>query len=314
MLVARNLHKFLCTRFLQIIARETAELRNIADDSAETLAQAELPESKLKQVYWINLKGYRKPILALFDSGATSSFISADLANSLRLPLKPSRLKAVATATGRTTPITAAIDLELSLDATTFPIQAHILPTFLPSIQLIIGEDFMIQNEVSLSYGPSQCTLLSRSDRPMVISRSLATGKPHPMPTERHGVDEVESDDHEISAAMALRLLKRKGLKPFLVLIMPKESPDSEAAALDTLPSAAPKYRLPPEYQTELSELLDQFPDVFSESPKAGGANVDPLRNIIDLVPGSKPPFRKNYRLSPRELQELRDQVSDKAP
>ena len=121
------------------------------------------------------------------------------------------------------------------------------------------------------------------------------------MPTERHGVDEVESDDHEISAAMALRLLKRKGLKPFLVLIMPKESPDSEAAALDTLPSAAPKYRLPPEYQTELSELLDQFPDVFSESPKAGGANVEPLRNIIDLVPGSKPPFRKNYRLSPRE-------------
>lgn len=282
--------------------RETAELRNIVDASTESLAQAELPCSKLKQVYWIFLKGYRKPIPALFDSGATTC---ADLIQKLKIPLKPSRLKAVATATGRTTPITASVDLELALDAMSFPLTANVLPSFLPSIQLIIGEDFMTKHNVTLSFGPSQCTLLSRSNRPVIITQSLADGRPQVATIHSHRVEEVESDDNEISAAMALRILKRKGLRPFVALIMP----NPELSSNDEISETHNLSHVPLEHREVLKGMLEEFPDVFNESPHAGGANVEPLRNIIDLVPGYKPPFRKNYRLSPLEMQELKDQV-----
>ena len=85
----------------------------------------------------------------------------------------------------------------------------------------------MKQYDVTLSFGPSQCSLLSRSTRPVIISRSLATGtgKPEgPSPIGGHRIEEVESDpENQMSASMASRFLKRKNLKAFVALIMPEE-------------------------------------------------------------------------------------------
>jgi hypothetical protein len=61
----------------------------------------------------------------------------------------------------------------------------------------------------------------------------------------------------------------------------------------------------------QLHDLLDSFADIFSESPMAGGLKVSVPEHTIKLLPGSKTPYRKNYRLSPLELQTLREQVTD---
>ena len=63
--------------------------------------------------------------------------------------------------------------------------------------------------------------------------------------------------------------------------------------------------------QRSLRDLLESFKDIFSETPKAGGATAPPLEHTIDLVPGSKPPFRRNCRLSPAEFEELKNQVAE---
>jgi hypothetical protein len=68
---------------------------------------------------------------------------------------------------------------------------------------------------------------------------------------------------------------------------------------------------VPDEFKERLIQLLSEYPDIFSESPKGGGANVTFPEHMIDLIPGAKPTFRKNYRLSPLELQELRIQVTE---
>jgi len=60
-----------------------------------------------------------------------------------------------------------------------------------------------------------------------------------------------------------------------------------------------------------METLLSEFADVFSEAPQAGGALVYTLEHTIDLEPGAKPPFRRNFRLSPLELAELRTQVTE---
>ena len=68
---------------------------------------------------------------------------------------------------------------------------------------------------------------------------------------------------------------------------------------------------VPPDLRAQLEALLDSYSDIFSESPKAGGALVDVPTHTIKLEPGATPPYRKNYRLSPLELQALKEQVTD---
>ena len=56
---------------------------------------------------------------------------------------------------------------------------------------------------------------------------------------------------------------------------------------------------MPPAVRSELEALLEEYADVFSESPQAGSAKVDIPQHTIKLMQGCKPPFRRNYRLSP---------------
>ena len=69
--------------------------------------------------------------------------------------------------------------------------------------------------------------------------------------------------------------------------------------------------QVPEEFRVKLQQLVDSFPDIFSESPQAGGALVDDLSMAIKLLPGAKPPFRRNFRLSPLEMTELKKQVTE---
>ena len=52
---------------------------------------------------------------------------------------------------------------------------------------------------------------------------------------------------------------------------------------------------------------------MFSVNPhkEGGGALIPDLEHTIDLIPGQKPPFRRNYRFSPIEMAELKKQVME---
>ena len=285
----------------------------------DAAAEAELPDKKLKQIYLAKIPDYNKPLRCLFDSGACTSFISSHLAQKLRKTLSPSSYKAVATATGRATPISGAFTMKLQWDAAVTPVTVNVLPSLISSVDIIIGEDFMLRHKVSLSYTSPPCCTLESQNGPVILSQSsLSNVQSACAATCPDKTEEVEKStlENQISASMALKLLKRKNLKrPYVALIMPEDIPEapdpSETNPSNPRPSgSAVLTNVPDEYKTMLQSLIDEFPEIFSESPQAGGANIDPLRNIIDLVPGSKPPFRRNYRLSPLEFQELRRQVT----
>ena len=62
---------------------------------------------------------------------------------------------------------------------------------------------------------------------------------------------------------------------------------------------------------SELDAVLHEYEDRFHETLPDG---LPPERNTghtIPLEPGSKPPFRHAYRLSPRELVEAETQIAD---
>lgn len=287
------------------------------------LANAELPDSKLKSIYRGSIQS--RAIKVLFDSGASSCFIGLHLVQKLGLVVRPSCLKSVATAAGRHVPILGQVSFELKLGPTEVRVTSHVLPELLSQVQLIIGEDFMEANHVELRYNPVQCVLHAQTQNEVILEKSHPSQSrswKEPELTVEPGPPELPG---QISPAVAARLLKRPDVaaKAFVVLITPlEELPKpilATATATESPPApdqeaSAPKPNLdhiPPDIRAQLESLLDEFQDIFSEAPRAGGALVDLPQDTIKLIPGAKPPFRKNLRLSPLELQELRTQVTE---
>jgi hypothetical protein len=261
----------------------------------------------------------------LMDSGASSCFISQSMVRKLGLVVRPSSLKSVATATGHAVPIPGEVTCQVKLDATTWEVTAHILPQFLPEVHLILGQNFMKSNLVILDYSMSRSILLSPTGEQIILQ--LVSSVEYPS-REYPNTVELKSLPGPVSVAVAAHLLRR-GKRAFVALIKPydlssitpshpaPERPKDWTNPLGEDTSENDKQlkpdldHVPPALQKQVLDLINEYPDIFSESPQAGGALVAVPKHAINLIPGSKPPFRKNYRLSPLELKELRTQVTD---
>ena len=64
-------------------------------------------------------------------------------------------------------------------------------------------------------------------------------------------------------------------------------------------------------YPEQVQSILNEFSDIF---PKDLPAGLPPSRDVdhrIELVPGAEPPHRAPYRMSPKGLDELKQQLQD---
>lgn len=291
--------------------------------SCSTLNQDRLTSQQLAMLF----KGSSGviPINCLFDSGATSCFIGQKTCHKLSLSPNYSTLKAVSTAAGKSTAIAGLVTVPVRLGPLSFSIKAHVLPSFLKEADLILGQDFLSANHAVLDYGTAECKIRPPHKEPVTLGKSSPFLNPG------------ASSSNQISAACAARFIKKDPASAFVALIQPLEkitsdqppwgtashnqSPPSDPTPGDappqqpqpppppTLPPVLEK--VPPDFRSRVQDLLEEYSDIFSETPKAGGAHVDLPEHTIDLLPGSKVPFRRNRRLSPLELQELRTQVTD---
>ena len=306
------------------------------------------PREQLELVYPGSIQSKKAQrafnIKCLFDTGASACFISQALALKLKLDTAEPALKSVATAAGRAVPILGSVTFYLQLDATVTSVTAHILPSFLSGIQLILGQDYMKSNTVTMGFenGTPRCTLICPSTgKQVVLSRTLATpAAPSPRPARESSKPTKPAAQSnvpgQVTAAVAVRLLRRYPERAFVALIKPYDvaptlyadaqrstatqdpatlasstaHPDVPTAPQPVTPTTPSLDHVPTEIKSKLAALLEEFADVFSETPQAGGALVDMPEHIIDLEPGAKPPFRRNHRLSPAEMNELRTQVT----
>jgi len=115
------------------------------------------------------------------------------------------------------------------------------------------------------------------------------------------------------SESNQLRLMKHKELKHAIrnhlldvVMVLQCCEPSSGANPVDAQGAVESE-----KISTETRRLLADYADVFpADLPK----RVPPERDVdhrIELVPGSTPPSRPTYRMSPRELDELKRQLDD---
>ena len=76
--------------------------------------------------------------------------MSAKLAKKLGLQIHSSSFKSVRTASDRDDSVSGAVTFVIRFGRAEFQITAHILPSFLDSVDIIIGEDFMTRHSCVL--------------------------------------------------------------------------------------------------------------------------------------------------------------------
>ncbi|XP_059437724.1 uncharacterized protein LOC132170646 [Corylus avellana] len=215
---------------------------------------------------------------AMLDTGATHNFVAARMITRLGLKLSkcPSKLKAVNSEAQPVVGIAHAVSLKVG----EWTGEVNFLVVPLDDFDIILGNEFFVLAEAA----------------PMPFLRGmLIMDKAHPCYVKAikeapppHG----SSKDGALSA-MQLKHGLRRGDVTYLAALREVK----EESCVD-----APE---------QVLSLLEEFEDVMPpELPKT----LPPRRNVdhrIELLPGSTPPARAPYRMSPKELAELQRQLTE---
>ncbi|CAA0812557.1 Unknown protein, partial [Striga hermonthica] len=212
------------------------------------------------------------PVFALFDIGATHSFISRRCLDAIGVhaitavdPLE------VSLAPGRKIVTSAkASDLSLSIGGRVLSADTYVLE--MRDFDLILGMDWLSFYHADIRCHDREITLYLPEDDSITFFGSRNRSLPY-----------------VVSMAKATKLLRRGNCQGYLVSLVD----DSQKARS---PHDVPVVR----------EFVDVFPD---ELP--GGPPNRQVEFSIDLIPGAGPVSKAPYRMAPKELQELKAQIQE---
>ncbi|KAJ9534799.1 hypothetical protein QJQ45_017235 [Haematococcus lacustris] len=225
----------------------------------------------------------------MMDTGATFSIISDQWLQKHKIDPSDATLEKEAM---RPTPVLTANNervvlnekrtglLEIQKSKTI--VMARVMPRVIEGVDLILGSDWLFANNVVMKPKHGVCTLLSPEGKPVNFARNTC-----------------------------------HLLKPLLLLVQPGSESDTEgwhkgslAAAVAGCKESSGKDR--PELVTdaELQAVLDEYSDVFQDMPPG----LPPDRGVghtIRMESDAPPPYKRPYKLSPREEAEVKRQVSE---
>ncbi|CAA0816896.1 Uncharacterized mitochondrial protein AtMg00860, partial [Striga hermonthica] len=212
------------------------------------------------------------PVFALFDTGATHSFISRRCLDAIGVhattaidPLE------VSLSSGRKIVTSAkASDLSLSVGGRSLSADTYVLE--MSDFDLILGMDWLSFYRADIRCHDREITLYLSGDDSITFFGSKNRSLPQ-----------------VVSMAKATKLLRRGNCQGFLVSLVD----DSQNARS---PHDVPVVR----------EFGDMFPD---ELP--GGPPNRQVEFSINLIPGAGPVSKAPYRMAPKELQELKVQIQE---
>ena len=214
----------------------------------------------------------------MVDSGSTGDFISSIVVKRLQLPthrLQPNR--EVYLADGSKYLCSQQVKCRIETGAISEMVQLAVIP--LEGYDIIYGQPWLRRHNPTIDWSNGSVS---------INSVSLPTLKPSL---------QVKSSPTELVSAVGIKHAMHAADTAYLVFVSDK-SVAGEGAATQSI-------------DPRIRSLLDEFKDVFPEDLPEG---LPPKRDVdhrIELVPGSTPPTRPTYRMSPPELDELKKQVAD---
>lgn len=251
-----------------------------------------------------------EPGKVLLDSGASASFIDVQYARRLGLTWGRPRLQA-SVADGRPLEVLGGVRIRLSLTT----LMSHMkLIVFCHVVQLndqhqvILGDDCLTKHGALLDYKEQTCTLRRGMQRYTIrCNPGSLTSKSRVAlartPRLRHG----ESAPLLVSAVQ-VRRMAHKGATIMLCVLRAVED-EATAEASEVPPRTVVRADGACD-ERALQDLLSRYSTVFPDDLPTG---LPPCRDdqpAIDLEPGAQPQSRSMYRMSPKELAEVRSQIT----
>ena len=256
------------------------------------------------------------PLVTLFDSGASTSFISLKLCTLLGLPVSFPQYKAVATALNESSPILGRVSLTMRWGPITTVMSAHVVETLLLYIDLIAGRDFLNTYHAVLDYDRGQCAMRSDGGNTTALRADSIQSRQRTQPTHSrydggnttgsevptlstqptthsppvgHCTPYYDSDNSPSISMVEARRYIKSGSKTYLVMVQVTE------------PKLPDMSSVPSEYRDDLKRLLIDCSSLFADDlPPGLPPNWCPCE-VIPTDPNIKPPYRRPFRMSPLE-------------
>jgi hypothetical protein len=259
-------------------------------------------------------------IVMLLDTGASANFMSSTLAKALDLPVTPdTQGLRVTMADGKSASITGTVITTVCMGR--YRAKIEFLVTDLNAhFDAVLGYTWLRRNcDLHLSKGilafrngskvscvrlPAKSNSTEPSGRwqtelPAGTARSTS-GAPKQKGTAKGHRSHTEMSQcgrGPLLSANQLAKLVRKGGQAYLLYLQGK------AEQLNTMVNSTETV------DAWVEQLLEEFKDVFQDPP-----GLPPVRNVAHvapLIPGSRPPYRRNYRMTELERGELKKQLAE---
>lgn len=257
--------------------------------------------------------GSVREIRVLIDSGATRNMVAAKLAKLLVLEcLEGAKRTRFQFANGTFyTGKERARGVQLS--AGEYSTKLDLLVCDLATVDVVLGQEWLCAENPTIDWVTGTVSL--REPETASMASADATAQPPPAPpsagqqstssgqpgADGAGASQPQQDNlkarvEPISAAGMRRLLKKPGMLAQAAFALPKERQRATATSEDGTNAGG----------TSLADVLRKFQHLFEE-PDLPPAR--PEDHKIRLEPGTQPPFKRPFRLSPEERIELRKQL-----
>jgi hypothetical protein len=246
----------------------------------------------------------------LVDSGASHDFIAAHLLDRLSLPMERDCDMTVRLGNGDRQDGSFRVP-RLAFRVGSYKDTRPFVVTKLSEYDLILGKPWLTAANPNIDWA-SNIIRVCKGDQSHVLAPKV-----HRDDTETVGLISV----------LQLKRLIRKGEEAYVAVLtecnegkpelnsadLPAEEGASSGLSADGAsatdkPCPATEQTIP-ELQAAVQKLLQRFRVTFGPLPK----HLPPKRAVdheIELEPGAKPPFLPIYHLSPRELEEVKEQLT----
>jgi hypothetical protein len=255
------------------------------------------------------------PVTILIDSGSTGNFISNQLVDLQRINTQQANRPTEVTLADGSKQLTNRIARNVNVKIKGYEEQIDLMVLTLNGYDAILGMPWLKHANPHINW------------KEQTVCVTTPTGKFHLNDMKKSKTNEskrkkprIEKDEFEdyiqhdskllfLSAKQANKAVRRKDE---MYLVYMKEDMNVEhvinGLEIDTQATLTDEDR---QLRLEEEQLCQKYSDVF---PDDLPARLPPKRAVdheIDLVPGSAPPSRPTYRLSPPEMDELKKQLQD---
>ncbi|GBG63599.1 hypothetical protein CBR_g38665 [Chara braunii] len=253
-------------------------------------AWAKMKKESKGQLILVDVEVLRSRVRALIDSGATRSYISCRALKKLRLGLKVQKLA---------DPIVSVLadNRTLRVEDYVEGVQAYFrlekdgkVEEVLHSLTLLVHDDLPFDIVLGMDWGEAAGATLHLREHECRLPSPSGEVK-----TARlfHVLGVHNTLAHCcLSAPAFARLVKKEQLEDQVFVVYVRPVTEAKEGDSSTDPTIA--------------KLLEEFKDL-TESPT--GVVPRPIQHRIEIKPGSRTPKGAVYRMSPRELEELRKQL-----